>query len=508
LRAGMTPEDARRDALIRLGGMEQTKEKYREGRGLPWLETFLHDVRFGMRMLRKNPGFTTIAVLTLALGIGANTAIFSVVNAVLLRPLPYTNPGNLVRIWNMYPPTWQQLGLSPGDFQDFQKQAQSFSEMAAYVDVPQGFNLTGHGDPLRVTTGYATSGFFPMLGTRPAAGRFFSPNEDKPGAPRVIVISHEVWNTTFHGDPAAIGQTVDLDGQGYTLVGVLPAGFYLVQQADVWMPVGQYADDLTGRVHHPYKTVARLKTGATIAQAQAEIETLNHQEAQAFPDAHKNWGVSVVQMQDPAAEQLRTALLVLFGAVALVLAISCANIVNLLLARNAARRKEIGLRIAMGAGRARLVRQLLTESILLSAVGGIVGILLAGAGLSALRAFVPDDLASVKTAGLSGEVLAFTTAICFLVGIVCGAIPAVQTLRADLYEVVKETGKATAAAGGNKLRSFLVVSEIALSLMPLIGAGLLIRSLHRLLEVNPGFRADHTLTMKVTLPAIPASVLN
>jgi predicted permease len=508
LRAGMTPDEARREALMKLGGVEQTKESYRERRGLPWLETLAQDARFALRMLRRNPGFAVVAVLTLALGIGANTAIFSVVNTVLLRPLPYANPENLVRLWNVYPPQWQQLGLSPGDFRDFKAHATSFSQMAAYVDVQQGFNLTGHGDPQRVDTAYATSDFFPMLGTRPAAGRFFSADEDKAGMAPVVVISHDEWKNNFGGDPNAIGQTIDLDGQGYALVGVLPADFHSVAHADVWMPVGQYNDDLNGRVHHPLRTIGRLKPGARIAQAQAEIDALNQQAAQTFPDTHKNWSVSVKPMEDPAADQLRTALLVLLGAVTLVLVIACANIVNLLLARNAARRKEIGLRIALGAGRGRLVRQLLTESTLLALAGGAIGVALAGIGLNALRAFVPADLATVKQAGLDGSVLAFTTAVCVAAGILCGAIPAVQTLRADLYGVMKETGKTTGATAGHRLRSFLVVSEIALSLAPLIGAGLLIRSLHRLLQVSPGFRTDHALTMKVTRPAVPASVFS
>jgi predicted permease len=508
LRAGMTPREARREALMRLGGMEQTKQSYRERRGLPGLETLVEDARFALRLLRNNPGFAAVAVLTLALGIGANTAIFSVVNTVLLHPLPYANPGNLVRLSNMYPPQWQELGLSPGDFQDFKAQATSFSEMAAYVDVQQGFNLTGHGDPQRVDTAYATSDFFTMLGTRPAAGQFFSADQDKPGNAPVVVISYDEWKNSFGGDPDAIGQTVDLDGLGYALIGVLPEDFHSVARADIWMPVGQYNDDLNGRVHHPFRTIARLKPGATIAQAQAEMDALNRQVGETFADTHKNWGVSVKQMEDPAAEQLRTALVVLLGAVTLVLVIACANIVNLLLARNAARRKEIGLRIALGAGRWRLLRQLLTESTLLALMGGAIGVALAGAGLNALRMFVPADLAMVKQAGLDGRVLGFTTAVCVLSGILCGAIPAVATLRADLYGVMKETGKTTGATAGRGLRSFLVVSEIALSLAPLIGAGLLIRSLDRLLEVSPGFRTDHALTMKVTRPAMPASVFN
>jgi predicted permease len=508
LRAGMAPEEARRQALLKLGGVEQTKENYRDRRGLPWLETLLHDIRFGLRMLRKNPGFTAVAVLTLALGIGANTAIFSVVNAVLLRPLPYQNPGNLVQVWNTYLPAWPQLGLSPGDFEDFRKRTQNFTEMAAYVAVPTGFNMTGRSDPERVQAAYASSELLPMLGIRPVLGRNFAPEEDKPGNTPVMLISHDLWQTSFDSDPEAVGRTFNLDGRGYTLIGVLPADFRLVPTADVWMPVGQYADDLTGRIHHPFNVIARMKLGAAISQAQAEMETFNRQEALPFPDTHKNWGVTVRRMEDPSAARLRLALLVLLGAVALVLLIACANIMNLLLARNAARRKEIGLRIALGASRLRLARQLVTESMLLSVLGGTLGILLAAAALRALQAFVPADLETVKEASLNGWVLGFTISACFLTGIVCGLVPAHQALRVDLNSVLKEGDRLSGAPGSRKLRNLLVVSEIALALIPLVGAGLLIRSFYRLLEVSPGFRPDHALTMQVTQPAIPLDILS
>ena len=508
LRAGMNPEEARRRALIKLGGVEQTKEKYRDRHGFPWLESLIADTRFGLRMLRKNPGFTAVAVLTLALGIGANTAIFSVVNAVLLRPLPYQIPENLVQVWNTYLPAWPQLGLSPGDFQDFRQQTKNFSEMAAYVNVTQGFNMTGRAEPVRVQAAFADSNLLPMLVIRLVAGRNFASEEDKPGSAPVMLISHGLWQTNFDSDPGVVGRAFNLDGRGYTIIGVLPADFRLVPTADVWMPVGQYADDLSGHIHHPFDVIARLKSGVAISQAQAEMETLNRQEALAFPDTHKNWGMTVQRMENSSAAKLRLTLLVLLGAVALVLLIACANIMNLLLARNAARRKEIGLRITLGASRHRLMRQLLTESLLLSLLGGGLGILLAGVGLRALQAFVPADLATVKDAGLNGGVLAFTISLCFLTGIVCGLVPAHQTLRVDLNIVLKEGDRLPGASGTRKLRSLLVVSEMALALIPLVGAGLLIRSFYRLLEVSPGFRPDHALTMQVNQPTIPFDVIN
>lgn len=471
------------------------------------METLWQDLRHAFRALRKSPGFTAVAVLTLGLGIGANTAIFSVVENVLLRPLPYRDPGALVQVWNTYLPAFPQTPMSSGDFQDFQRQANSFSQMAAYADPPIGFNLTGEGQAERLEASLATSSLFPLLGIRPVAGRTFAPEEDKPGNPPVVLISHRLWQSHFGADPSVVGRTVVLDGRGFRLVGVLPAEFRLVPTTDLWMPVSEYGDDLTSHLHHDFNILARLKPGVGISQAQAELATLNRQEEQAFPDTHKNWGVLVTPMENPSAVKMRVALLVLFGAVGLVLLVACANIVNLLLARNAVRQKEIALRVALGASRSRLLGQLLTESILLSLLGGALGVFLAVAGLRVLGAFVPSDLASVKGTGLNGWVLGFTLAVSFLAGIVCGLIPAVQTLKQDLHGILKEGTRTAGAAGGQKIRSLLVVSEIALALIPLVGAGLLIRSFHRLVEVDPGFQRDHILAMEVDQPELPLGEL-
>jgi putative ABC transport system permease protein len=472
------------------------------------MEHVLQDLRHAFRALRKSPGFTTVAVLTLGLGIGANTAIFSVVENVLLRPLPYRDPTALVQVWNTYLPQFPQVPNSPGDFQDFGRQAASFSGMAAYVDIPQGFNLTGDGEPQRLEARYATSGLFSLLGVQPVVGRSFLPEEDKPGQSPVILLSHRLWQSRFGSNPAAVGRTLILDGRGYVLAGILPASFRLAPSTDIWMPAGQYGDDLTSHLHHEFNIIGRLKPGISISQAQAELSTLNRQEEQAFPDTHKNWGILVTPMEDPSAVKMRVALLILFGAVGLVLLLACANIVNLLLARNAVRQKEIALRVALGASRSRLLGQLLTESILLSLLGGALGILLAAAGLRILGAFVPSDLARVRDTGLNGGVLGFTLAVSFLVGIVCGLIPAIQTLKQDLQGTLKEGTRSAGAAGGQKIRSLLVVSEIALALIPLVGAGLLIRSFHRLLEVNPGFQPEHILSMEVDQPQLPPDEIN
>ena len=465
------------------------------------MQALWHELRYAVRFLRKSPAFTAVAVLTLALGIGANTAIFSVVQGVLLRPLPFAHPENLVQIWNTYSllPAFPQVELSPGDFADFRKQSVSFSDMAAYVNIPQGFNMTGRGEAQRVEARYATSGFFPLLGIEPAAGRSFTKEEDKPGATPSLMITHRLWQSRFGSSPSVVGRTILLDAQSYVIAGVLPAAFRWATSTDLWLPVGLYPDNLTSHIHHEFSVIARLKPGIRVAQAQAEMATLNRQEEAALPDTHKNWGVLVKPMEEPSAAKLRTAVLALFAAVALVLLIACANIVNLLLARNATRQKEIALRVALGATRARLMGQLLTESVVLALLGGLLGVLLASVGLQALKAFAPADLRIVKETGLNAPVLAFTAGVCLLAGIACGLAPALQILRRDLYGVLKEGGRTPGLSGGQTIRNVLVVSEIALALIPLVGAGLLIRSFYRLLEVDPGFRPEHILAMEVDL---------
>jgi len=472
------------------------------------LNGILQDLKFGLRMLRKSPGFAATAILTLALGIGANSAIFSVVQRVLLRPLPYPHAENLVEISNSYKPVWPQLALSPGDYQDWRQQARSFSDMGAYVAISAGFNMTGEGAPERIQAAYSTAELFPLLGVRAVIGRTFSPGENKTGSAPVALLSHRFWLSHFGGDASAVGKTITLDGQRFTLVGVLPGDFQLETWPDIWLPSGQYPDDLTGRVHHPFTVLARLKPGVSVAQAQSEIESLNDHELEAFPDTHKNWGVVVQRFEDPSATKLRLTLLVLFGAVGLVLLIACANIVNLVLARNTSREREIAMRTALGANRWRVVRQLVTESLLLSFIGGAVGVLFASVGLEALTAALPPDLVVVRDVSLNGPVLAFTLGICVLTGVACGLLPALQTLRADLGSVIKQGTKGSSGFGSRRAHDFLVISEIAMALLPLIGAGLLLRSFHRLLSVSPGFRTEHVLTMQIPQAAIPASQLS
>jgi predicted permease len=449
-----------------------------------------------------------VAVLTLALGIGANTAIFSVIENVLLRPLPYLQPERLVEIWNTYEPQIPRIGLSPGDYADWQQQNRSFSEMGAYVRISQGYNLTGEGEPQRVLASYSSAGLFPMLGAHVMIGRSFVPEEDRAGSAPVVILGHRLWQSRFGGDPGVLGRTISLDNQRYTVVGVLPAGFHLLRWPDLWMPIGQFNDDLTEHVHHAFNTVARLKPDVSLAQARDEINRLNQQEAIKYPDAHKNFGVLVQNLQDPSAAQLRNTLLVLFGAVGLVLLIACANIVNLLLVRNAAREREVAVRTALGASPWRLIRQLLTESTLLSLLGGALGLLFSIAGLRALLAFVPADLAVLHDSGLNGTVLGFTVVVCLTVGVACGLLPAARTLKTNLAGVLKQGNKGASAAGRHRTHNLLVISEIGMALIPLIGAGLLLRSFQHLLEVDPGFRMDHILTMEIEQPALSFVQIN
>jgi putative ABC transport system permease protein len=447
-------------------------------------------------------------VLTLALGIGANTAIFTVVESVLLQPLPYQNPSRLVQVWNTYPPLLPQGPNSLGDFRDFRERSQTFSQMAAYVDTPRGLNLTGEGEPERLEMRYMTSGLLATLGVKPVVGRGFTSAEDRPGAPLTVVISYRLWQQQFGSNPAVAGRTLTLDGLGYTLAGVLPEDFRLDPKTDVWLPIGQYNAGPDSYRYHECTIVARLRPGIRIEQAQAELKTLNAQQQRTLPDTHQNFGVLVTALEDASARKMRTALLILLGAVGLVLLVACANFVNLLMARNAARQRELAARAALGASRSRLVSQLVTESVLLSLAGGVCGIALAFIGLQAIRALVPPDLTAVNKAGLDLGVLAFTLALSFLSGIGCGLIPALQTSRLDIHSMLKEGMRATGAPARQATRRMLVVSEIALAIILLTGAGLLIRSFERLMKADPGFRPYHTLAMEVDRPQPSPAELN
>jgi putative ABC transport system permease protein len=469
-----------------------------------WLSDLTDDVRFGFRTLRKTPGFTAIAIITLALGIGANTAIFSLIESVLLRPLPYADPGSLVEILNTYP-GFPPVGLSAGDYLDFHRGAKTFSAMGSYFGVPHGFNMTGAGEPERVQASTASFDLFPMLGIRAVLGRTILPEEDQVHGPAVVLLSYAFWQRRFGADPAAVGRDVLLDGQKYRIVGVLPQTFEIGRDVDLWRPLS-HDGGMDDHVHHGTVAVARLKPGVTIDQASAEIQMLLRQESIAFPDSHQSWGTMVRPLEDPSAAKMRATLLVLFAAVGLVLLIACANIANLLLARNAAREREMALRTALGAAPGRLIRQLLTESVLLSSFGGAAGLLLATAAIRALGTFAPPELSVVRKTGIDLRVLGFTVAVCLAAGIFCGLLPALRARMRDLNGVLKQGGKGSAAPGSHRVHNTLVVAEIALALIPLIGAGLLLQSFLHLLDVAPGFQTDHILSMQLTQANLPQEV--
>jgi putative ABC transport system permease protein len=498
MRQGMSSEEARRAALRKFGGVVHVKEAYRDRLSLPAVETAFQDLRYGLRMLRRNPGFTFVAVLTLALGIGANTAIFSVVNAVLLRPLPYDEADRLVFLTERSP--WSEdLTLSYPDFADWRAQNHVFEYIGVYNY--NGYNLTGSGEPERLRAGRASADLFSALRVRAALGRIFTNEEDKPGAPGVVVLSHGLWQRRFGGNPNILNQSLTLNDHPYTVVGVLPPDFRFEERNEIWVPVEANisAGVLRGRDLHPFlRGVARLEAGVTLEQARAEMDAIAARLAQRYP-INKNVEARITPLLENYVHNVRRALWVLLGAVAFVLLIACANVANLMLARATAREREMAVRVALGASRWRVIRQLLTESLLLAVVGGALGLLLAKWGVKVILTFSANSLPRSSEIGLDTRVLVFTVAISVLTGIVFGLAPALQAIRADVQESLKETARST-TGGRHRLRQFLVVAEVALTLVLLIGAGLLIRSFYRLQQVNPGFIDEHVLSFRVSLP--------
>jgi predicted permease len=499
LRAGMTAEEARRQALMKLGGVEQTKELYRERRGVPFLETVWQDVRYGARMLRKSPGFTTVAVLTLALGIGANTAIFSVVDAVLLRPLPYRDAGRLVLLRETNARVGE-VSVSYQDFLDWRRQSHAFSGMAAAHGV--GFDLAGIGQPQRIS-GYGVSpNFLSLLGVSPLLGRDFEPQEEKPGTAPVALVSYRLWQSRFGGSSGVLGKTLQLDDRSFTIIGVLPASFRFLEKADVLAPIGLWADDadLTRRgTRNNTDVVGRLAPGVSPAEARAEMKGIAARLAREYLECN-GIGVSLKTMRDAFVSQVRPAILVVFGAVVLVLLIASVNVAGLFLVRSGARAREIAVRLAFGASRGRLVRQMLTESLLLATVGGGLGAVLGAWGTDGLARLLPPEQVMNAQIRMDRGVFLFVGALVILVAVGFGLVPALQATRPDVQEALKEGGRSgSPGAGQQRLRSALAVAETALALMLLIGAGLLLKSFYRLMQVSPGFQPDRVVEMEMDL---------
>jgi putative ABC transport system permease protein len=500
LRAGMSPEEARRLALVKLGGVTQVQELHCEQRGLPMLETLFQDLRFGARMLFKNPGFSLIAVVTLALGIGANTAIFSVVNAVLLRALPYPEPGRLVRFYEINPGRgWLDFAASAPNFGDWRKQQSVCEQLAAYEF--NTFNFTGSGEPERVAALRVTANLFSVLGVEPAHGRNFLPEEEQSGRNHVAILSDGLWQRRFGADPNSIGRQIQLSGESYTVVGVAPPGFQLTQGTELWTPLTLDPVGANRSSSHNLSVIGRLKPGVSLAQAQAAMDTIARQLEQQYPESNTGWGVRMSAFYDwIVPEQIRRSMLVLFAAVGCVLLISCANVANLLLARASARRLEMAIRAAMGASRWRVIRQLLTESVLLSTLGGSVGLLLAFWCTNLIKASTALNIPRLNETRLDVKALGFTFLIALGAGLIFGLAPAWQASRLALNETLKEGGRSGSGGKRQRLRGALVTAEVALALVLLVGAGLMIRSFMRLQNVPLGFAPNHTLTMRLALP--------
>ena len=506
IRRGMPPEEARRAARIKLGGVTQLKETNRELRSLPVIETFLQDARYAIRMLRKNPGFTAVAVLTLALGIGANTAIFSVVYAVLLKPLPYANPNQLVSAFQAnIQEGVPETGASYPNFQEWRAQNHVFSDLST-INFHQ-LTLTGSGEPSVVNTCVVTPQHFALLDVKPLQGRIFYPDDGKQGAPPVVILSENLWRGALGADPKILGSSITLDKRPFTVVGIMPAAFrspFINNAQDVWIPLVQdplFGSWMARRGGHWLPVFGRLKPGVSLAQAQAEMDTISERLASEFPAENKGWTVRLVPMQKEIVGDVRTALLVLLGAVGLVLLIACANIANLLLTRATSRSKEIAVRTALGAGRSRIIRQLLSETAVLGLLGGVVGIALAYWGVRALSSLLPDNLPQLNAIRVDNFVLVFALALSAIASVAFGLVPALFASKSDIQASLRE-GSSRSGESGNRrrARSFLAAAEIALAMVLLVAAGLLLRSFSKLTSVSPGFDAQHIVKAEVSLP--------
>ncbi len=458
------------------------------------MNSLWQDLRYSLRTLWKRPGFALIAVAVLALGIGANTAIFSVVNAVLLRPLPYTDPARLVMLWeNDTQEGNDRNPVAPANFADWQKQNGVCAELAYYAQ-PAGVNVTSGGEPERLIGAGVAPNIFTLLGAQPLRGRTFSASE---AAGTEVVISYGLWQRRFGGAPNVIGQHLTLDGDSFDVVGVMPPQFQLPEESELWW-ANLNGSLTTMRARHFLRVLGRLKSGVTLAQARADFATIARQLEQQYPDTNAGYGVNVITLQDQFVGSVRPALLVLLGAVAFVLLIACANVANLLLVRAAARQREMAIRAALGAGRLRLVRQLLTESMLLALTGGAAGLLLALWGVDLLAGLGAASIPRAEHIGVDGRVLGFTFLMTLLTGLIFGLVPAWAASKTDVQEALKEGGRG--ATGRRGLRGLLVVSELACALVLLTGAGLMIKSFLRLQAVAPGFDPGHVLTMQLSLP--------
>ena len=466
------------------------------------MNTLIQDFRYGWRMLAKSPGFTGIAVLTLALGIGANTSLFSVVNGVLLNPLPYPHPAQLVAVYGE-DPNFQKAPMSYLNFLDWQRDTHTLSSMAMYRN--QDYNFIGMGEGERLSGFMISSGFFETVGVNPVLGRTFRPDDDRPGAAPVVILGGGLWARQYGSSPDVLGKSMILNGKSYTIVGVVPASFsFYGQDRDVYTPIGQWTDPSfrDRRIAVSAHAVGRLKPGVTLAAAQADMDTAAKNLSVAYPEADKSVGINLVSMKEDIVGKVQPFLFVLLIAVGFLLLIACANVANLLLARAMGRSREFAIRSALGASQGRVVRQLLTESILLSGLGGALGLLIAFWGTRGVLDALPAALPRAGEISLDARVLLFTLAISFFSGILFGLAPALKTTSVNLQEVLKESGRGSSGAR-HRLQGIFVAGEVAMALVLLVGAGLMVRTLAALWRVNPGFNPSHAITFSLSLPASP-----
>jgi len=499
---GMSPEEARYAAHRKFGNVTHVKEETRLVWSFVWLEQLIEDIRFGLRLLRKNPGFTVVAMLTLALGIGANTAVFSLLYAVLLQPLPYKDPSSLI-VLNETTPKVGTVSVSYPNFLDWRSQTRSFSQMAAVHGMD--FNLAGVAQPESISGDAVSPNFLPMMGVRPLLGRDFDSSEEKAGTPPVVLLSYSLWQSHFGGDPKAVGRIITLDGRGFTVVGVLPPNYRAPDKTDVLLPLGVWVtDNPEGAAVRGDRgdmvVIGRLAPRVAFARARAEMEGIAARLAKEFPASNDQFGVALQPIRDAFVGDMKTPILVLFGAVLFVLLIACANVANLFLVRGAGRTKEVALRMALGASTGRIICQMLTESFVLSLFGGVLGVALAVAGNRGLSHLISADMLSGSTLNLNGAVLLFVAGVVVLAAFIFGLTPAIHSAKPDVQSELKEGGRTTGGgAAQNRLRGALAIAEISLALILLVAAGLMMKSLYRLLEVDPGFRPDRVLKMGMEL---------
>jgi predicted permease len=507
LAAGMPPAEARSAALRKLGGMTQIQEECRDMRRTETIENFWRDLRYALRSLGKSPAFTVVILLTLALSIGANSAIFSVIDGVLLRPLPYPEANRIVRIF-FHSADYPKFPLNPFDFRDFRARNRSFESLAGFTR--GDLQLSGTGQPERFTGFQVTAGFFDVLGLRPARGHAFTSNDEIPGNGQKVILSDRLWRHRFAADPNVIGRKITLDSLPFTVAGVMPPGTEHPgneyngvahgETVDLWWPFA-FRGDPAHRGSHYLEGIGRLKKGVTSTAAQAEMNALIAQLAREHPDALAGWQALVIPLYREIVGPSERLLLVLLGAVGLVLLIACANAANLLLARATARQREMAVRTALGAGRARLMRQMLTESLLIALIGGVLAVSIAVAGVRTLVSLLPAGFPRADTIHVNAVVFAFTLLVALATGILFGLAPALQAARTDVQDTLRAGGRGTGSNRGHlRLRSVLVVGEVGLACLLLIGAGLMLRSFVNLLRADPGFRPEHLLTASLSLP--------